>query len=475
MKVHKQSQKQNTKQHTKQNTNQKTKQHTTEEVATILICLRQIVLDEGYSNIVVNEQLKGSKLDHNVAARVRKVVYGTLENWIYLESWLGSLAHKSIKSDIKLLLMAGLYELNFLSGTFDHVIVNRYLAAVETFAPHAKAFVNAIFRNAQRQPLTLTHLKPQEYLSITYSYPMWLVGKLLKRFGQAETQALLEAGQMQRPLYLRVEADKMSVDAVVQMLEQAGVSVTADKWLNNALAISHLGPNRLEALEPFADGLVTVQDVSSMLVGHVARPEAGDKWLDLCAAPGGKATDLASRCGAEGRVVACDIHPHKLDLIIENARRLGLENLSARLGDASVVQDEFFEAFDGVLLDAPCSGMGIIGRKPEIKLRKRPDDIVGLVDIQKRMLELAAAYVKPGGYLIYSTCTIFSEENEAQIERFLEARTDYERVDLSIDLPADLPVVHRDALAQGMVHLRQSNGWSDGFFIAKLKRLALEG
>lgn len=451
------------------------------EVRCIVSCLRQIMLEEGYSNLVVNEQIRSYSLEGVSANRVRKVVYGTVERWLYLEAWLDALCHKRVKPDVRMLLMAGLYELQFLSGTYDHVIVNRYVAGAKQMAPHAKDFVHAVLRTAQREPLSLTAMAPLDRLSLTYSHPKWLVGKWLKRFGEEETQGLLAAGLRQRPLYLRVNTLKATRDQVLKALADAGAEAQPDQWLDNAVVVSRLGPNSLETLPIFAEGWVTVQDVSSMLVGHVAAPASGERWLDLCAAPGGKATDLATRvsgpkgCDAGpdcelGTVVACDLHPHKLPLIQENAERLGLSNIELRQQDAGVQVLDFEGAFDGVLLDAPCSGFGIIGRKPEIKYRKRPEDVGALAGLQKQLLELAGDYVKPGGYLIYSTCTIFKEENEQQIEAFLSAHPDFQRVSLEGLVPVGIPAVEGTDLSSGMVSLRQSNGWSDGFFIARLQK-----
>jgi len=439
-----------------------------QEVQVIVTCLKQIMLNEGYSNLVVNDQIRGAKLEGATANRVRKVVYGTIEHWLYLEAWLSNLTHKGMKPDVKMLLMAGLYELNYLSGTHDHVIVNRYVNAVLKIAPHAKDYVHAILRRAQREPLDLSGLDLKNRLSLTYSHPIWLVGKWLKRLGEVETEALLQANLAQRPLALRVNTLRATQGQVLDSLLEAGAKAELDPYLDNAILVHNLGGNNLETLSCFSGGWVTVQDVSSMLVGHIAAPRTGESWLDMCAAPGGKATDLAVRTGPGGRVIACDLHEHKLPLIQENADRMGLGQLEVRKQDARIRVEAFEGAFDGVVLDAPCSGFGIIGRKPEIKYRKRPEDIGALSLVQKGLLELAGDYVKPGGYLIYSTCTIFKEENEDQILDFLDKRADYVCESIEGLVPVGVPLASKDV---GMMLLRQSNGWSDGFFIAKLRRL----
>lgn len=425
------------------------------------------MLEQGYSNLVVNEQLRDNNLSTVQANLLRKVVYGAVENWLYLDYWLTILAPRKSKPDVKMLLMAGLYELHFLSGTYAHVIVNRYVEAAKKHFPYAKDFVHAVLRKAQREPLNLEPLSPLERLSLQYSHPKWLVGKWLKRYGLEESEALLKANLQQRPLALRVNTFKAKTQQVIASLEEEGCECSRDVHLENAVLVRRIGQKSLENLTAFQQGWVTVQDVSSMLVGHIANPSEGQKWLDLCAAPGGKATDLASRLMPSGQVIACDIHAHKLPLITQNLTRLGLTNCEVRHQDAGVCVEDFHQCFDGVLLDAPCSGFGIIGRKPEIKYRKQPEDIGQLVGIQKALLDLAADYVKPSGYLIYSTCTIFKEENEDQIADFLSRRQDYVLEAIQALVPEGVPNL---ATQGGMLSLRQSNHWSDGFFIAKLKR-----
>ncbi|MCK8058055.1 MULTISPECIES: 16S rRNA (cytosine(967)-C(5))-methyltransferase RsmB [unclassified Fusibacter] len=434
------------------------------DIKWIVKAIKKIMGDEAYSNIVVNQMITEAGLDAQDARMLRKVVYGVIENWMLLEYTLSHYAKKRMKPEVKYLLMAALYELLYLDGRKDHAVVNRYVGAAKKQYSFASGFINAVLRNALREPVELPEAPVAHALSIRYSHPEWLVRRWIENFGEEETRKLLEADLSQKPLTLRVDTLKESTSSVIEKLRKHGVDCMRHEYVEHAIIVKSLGNNRLEQLQCFVDGTVFVQDVSSMLVGMAASVEKGMRVLDLCSAPGGKSTDIASRLQGTGEVVACDIHPHKLELVKENKDRLKLDNMTLRVQDALKLRQEDVGSYDVVLLDAPCSGMGIIGRKPEIKLRKSIEDIEGLVEVQAQMLKVASQYVKSGGILLYSTCTIEREENEDQIERFLQDNHGFEIENLGVDFsfacePTD-----------SFVSLRQSSGWSDGFFIAKLKK-----
>jgi len=438
---------------------------TQDELSWIVKALKMIMVEGGYSTIVVSELLKQAQLNDQQAKHFRKVVYGTIENWLYLEEWLKVLADKRIKQDIKILILAALYEVKFLQGMPDHVVVNRYVEYVNRQYKFAKAFVNAILRRAYREPLDLSTFSDQHRLSLLYSHPQWLVKLLHQRFGADEAEAILQANCSEKPLSIRMRVEKYTVEEVISELEREGVLVERVAGVSSALIIKRLGSIGLSSLSAFKKGMFIVQDLSSILVGVIASPKKGDVVLDVCSAPGGKTTDLAERVGQKGKVIACDIHEHKLALVSENSKRLQLDNIEVRLQDATTLENAFIDRFDCVLLDAPCSGLGIIGRKPEIKYRKNQNEVQALVTIQKRMLHIASHYVKSGGNLIYSTCTILDEENDKQVLEFLSMHPEFVLETIQAYLPERL---QSDS---STLTLLQSNGLTDGFFIAKLKRL----
>ncbi len=387
-----------------------------------------------------------------------------VENWLYLEYLLSLYVNKKVRGALKCFLMAGLYELHFAAGRQPHAVVNRYVDTAKLDFPKNEKFVNAILRRSLREVPSLASLPLKQQLSLKYSFPEWLIDLWQKQYGLETCRAIMSSSLEQRGVFLRVNTNEIARAALVEQLRALGI-VAEPAILPNAIAISSFGDNRLTELAAFKSGQFTVQDLSAMLVGHLAGAKAGNRVLDLCSAPGGKAFDLAERVGQTGELIACDIHPHKLKLISDAAMRLKLNNIKTEISDAMQFRADFVKGFDIVLLDAPCSGLGTIGKKPEIKYRKSLDDIKKLQNIQQKMLEQAAKYVKVGGNLVYSTCTLNQFENDMQIVDFLKSHPQFNLVPAAQLTTVDLPT--RD----GMVEIIPGNDWSDGFFIAVLKRI----
>ena len=251
-----------------------------------------------------------------------------------------------------------------------------------------------------------------------------------------------------------------------KMLEEKGISVKEGIYEKNALHLK--GISNVAEMQEFKDGLFHVQDESSMLAVDVLDPAANEKILDVCAAPGGKSFYAAERMGGGGRVVSCDIYPHKTELISVTADRLGLGIIETRLRDASVLNEDDREKYDRVIIDAPCSGLGIIRKKPDIKINRTGEDIDSLIELQKRIIDASAECVKPGGLLVYSTCTICKKENEMNFKYILE-RGDFEPEDISKNLPEAL----KEFSGSGCVQLLPGINGTDGFFIAAARKKAL--
>ncbi len=434
-----------------------------EDIKWIVKSIQQIMMKGGYSTIVINRVLAEAKLTLRQERTHRNTVLGAVEYWLYLEYLLKCYVDKKVRGALKCFLIAGLYELHFSSGRQPHAIVNRYVDSAKVDFPKNEKFVNAILRRSLRERPDLANLPETLQLSLKYSFPQWLIEMWSAQYGADVCLRIIKNSLAQRGVFLRVNPNGTSRAALLRALAADGV-VAEPARLPNAIAVSSFAGKRLTDLAAFQNGQFSVQDLSAMLVGHLAAVQEGDQVLDLCSAPGGKALDLATRIGPSGHLLACDIHAHKLKLIEAAAKRLKLTNISCQLSDASQFRADFVDRFDVVLLDAPCSGLGTIGKKPEIKYRKTPADIAKLQNIQQNMLEQASKYVKVGGNLVYSTCTLNHLENRDQIATFLKRYPQYRL--LPVAELSEFEVPQND----GMVEIIPGDGWSDGFFIAVLQR-----
>ncbi|MGG4032205.1 16S rRNA (cytosine(967)-C(5))-methyltransferase RsmB [Paenibacillus cisolokensis] len=313
---------------------------------------------------------------------------------------------------------------------------------------------------------------PAERIALRHSYPAWLVCRWIAVFGEAGTEAICAAGNEPPHASVRVNRLRLSPEEALARLTAAGFDARPSDAAAAGIVVRRGG--NLADSDGYRAGLWTVQDESSMLVAEVAAPRPGMRALDCCAAPGGKTTHLAELMEDRGEVWANDLHPHKRKLIEDQAGRLGLASVRAITGDAAELDRRFDPAsFDVVLLDAPCTGFGVIRRKPDIKWTKSPEDIAAIADLQRRLLETAAALVRPGGTLVYSTCTIEPEENENQIARFLERHPEFAA---DPAWPERTLAALRRAGAigggpfPGMAQILPHHFGSDGFFIARLRR-----
>ena len=302
------------------------------------------------------------------------------------------------------------------------------------------------------------------YLSVKYSMPEYLVEKWKAAYGVKTTEKILEDFLTERPITVRCRTHKASLREIVTSLKSQGVTVEQAPYLPYALKISDY--NHILTLETFLQGKILVQDVSSMLVAEAASPKKGDHILDMCAAPGGKSIHAADKMGDYGNVDARDVSQYKADLIKENIHRTGVINVEARVQDATVYDPDSEQAADIVIADVPCSGYGVIGKKPEIKYRATPQKQEEIVMLQRMILDKAAKYVKPDGTLIFSTCTIAREENEENVLWFLK-NYPYRLESLDPYIPEEL---HCKSTKLGYLQLLPGIHKTDGFFIARFRR-----
>jgi 16S rRNA (cytosine967-C5)-methyltransferase len=330
----------------------------------------------------------------------------------------------------------------------------------------ASGFVNGLLRNYLRNreniKIPAYQENPALYLSITYSHPQWLVEKWVDEFGLTFTEKLLKGNNEKPTLTARVNTLKINKNELIDHLKKKDIEATDGKYVEEAINFENM--YSLEGLESFQKGYFQIQDESSMLVAHVLDPKPHDTVIDICAAPGGKTTHMAQLMKNKGMIIARDIHDHKLKFIDQTANRLGITIIKTQCYNAKNIDQKMVGKADRVLVDAPCSGLGIIRRKPEIKYNKNPDDLQKITDLQVEILENASKYVKNNGYLVYSTCTIASEENMGVIQRFLSKNNEFVMLDINPLLPKSLRKTEK--YLQLYPHVDDV----DGFFICKLQK-----
>ena len=430
--------------------------------------LYDIERNKNYSNISINKNFKNVNISDQEKGLATELIYGIIENKYYLNyiiDKLSKIKSKKMSTYVKISLWLGIYQILFLDSIKDHAAVNESVNLIKKYDKKSSGFVNAILRNVLRQKDSIMEIKDKEIkdeLSIKYSYNPWIVEKWIKDFGQEFTEDLLDANAEKPNLYIRTNTLKISRDELIGKLAKEGIKCTKVNGIDEAIMVQNL--KNIEGNELFKLGYFTIQDISSMLVGKIANPEKDSKVLDICSAPGGKTTHVATIMENTGQVIARDVFDHKLKLIKSTVNRLGLTNVSIENRDALKLDDNSIDKFDYVLADVPCSGLGIIKRKPEIKFKEK-SELSGLPDIQIKILNNASKYVKENGTLIYSTCTIHDEENINVVEQFLKENKNFELVpieNINIDL---------ENQEKGYIKIYPNIHGMDGFFIAKLKRI----
>lgn len=373
-----------------------------------------------WANEGLRKVLKG--MDAREAALATRLVYGVEQNRLLLDYYLGNLSSlplEKVNEGVLDILRLGGYQILFMEQIPVRAAVDEAVKLTKRWSknPKTAGFVNAILRNLDRQRDTLPAL-PKEItvrLSIQYSHPAWLVEEFTRQLGgdMAQVEALLAVNNTPTPLTAQVNTCKTDLNELAETLQQAGVSVRTHLWQEDCLCLENTG--NLEELEAFQQGLFYIQDPAARAAVLAATPKAGERVLDLCAAPGGKSFAAAVAMGNAGEILSRDIYPWKVKEIEKGAARLGLSSIRAAVGDATGAVEG---KFDLVIADVPCSGLGIIGKKPDIRY-KDPAEFQTLGSIQETILENAGEAVRPGGRLLYATCTLRREENEGRVAAFL--------------------------------------------------------
>ncbi|MEG0373003.1 MAG: 16S rRNA (cytosine(967)-C(5))-methyltransferase RsmB [Enterococcus sp.] len=435
---------------------------------TALEAIERINRGGAYSNLLLNELIQKNKVDGKDTALLTELVYGTISRQLLLAYEIEPFIKKAKKVDpwVRSLLQLSLYQMLYLDRVPDHAIINEAVEIAKAKGnPGTGKFVNGVLRSIQRAGVPSLDLikDPIERLATEISMPKFLTEKFVAEIGEEETRklglSLLEPSRVSA----RVDLRYLSREEAIEALAEDGIEAR----------ISELSPygiiadrGFLAGSELFQNGWLTIQDESSMLVAQAMQIIPGQKVLDACAAPGGKTTHIAALLENEGSVTALDIHEHKLKLVQENAERLRVtDRIVTKKMDAREAAQHFeAESFDRILVDAPCSGLGLMRRKPDIKYQKQPQDFVQLPKIQLEILKNCAPTLKSRGIMVYSTCTITSAENQAVVEAFLAERSDFEKIDLTLDTKLQA------AIHDQMLILYPEMFMTDGFFICAMQK-----
>lgn len=437
-----------------------------------LLVLHEININDAFSNIALNKELKGDKYNQLDKNLLTELVYGVLENLIRIDYIIGQFSSFDIKkmnSYTLDLLRLGIYQLLFLDKVPAFAAVNETVNLSKQYAKKTTGFINGILRNVERNQNNIKmpnrNKNIVEYLSVVYSHPPRLIEQFLCYFDIEFVEELLKANNTRPELFLRINTLKISVEDCIQLLVQDGCVVEKNPFIDEAITVR--GFNNIEETEVYKNGYIQVQDFSSMLVAKILDPKEGELVIDVCSAPGGKTTHMAQLMNNNGKIIARDIHQHKLELIKRNAKRLAINIISTEKFSGEDLDDNLIGKIDKVLVDVPCSGLGIIRRKPEIRYRKLDEDVISLSLLQSMILENASKYAKIGGEIVYSTCTIDPRENEEIIKVFLEKNKNFELVDINEKYKKIIPGEHNGKTIQLYPNVHKT----DGFFISKLKRI----
>jgi 16S rRNA (cytosine967-C5)-methyltransferase len=442
---------------------------------------RELVLDilmaiekgEGFSHKLIKDTLdKYDYLDRKDKAFMKRIVEGTLERQMYLDFVINAFSNTPVnkmKPLIRCLLRMSTYQLIFMQVP-DRAVCNEAvkLAAKRKFV-NLKGFVNGVLRKIAGSKENLPAPSREDmvsFLSITYSMPVWLVKKWIDELGAEITEGVLKQLLEISPVTIRIKESVSAEDKAVllaQMKEQ-GIEVEAHPYLPYAYTLSHL--EGMHQVPGFSQGLIAVQDVSSMLAVEAAGIQPGSLVLDVCAAPGGKTMLAAEKTGPKGMVIARDLSDMKVSYIEENAGRMCLDQVHVQVHDALILDESMIEKADVVIADLPCSGLGIIAKKRDIKYNVTPESLKELQELQRQILDVVSQYVKPGGTLIYSTCTINPMENEENRTYIIE-ELGFKPESMDAYLPETLKC---KTSGEGYLQLIPSVHKTDGFFISKYRR-----
>ncbi|GAB6152369.1 16S rRNA (cytosine(967)-C(5))-methyltransferase RsmB [Desulfosporosinus burensis] len=436
--------------------------------------LTRVEVEGAYANLLLQNNI-GRLTDSRDRQFVTLLVNGTLKHKLTLDYALRRYLSKPMSElphEVRAILRIGAFQLLYADRVPPAVAVNESVELAKGY-PKYTGLVNVVLRKvmstAWEFPWPDSKREAVRYLSVRYSHPEWMIQRWLKRWGHEETEALCIANNEPAHTWIRTNTLKISRENLRDRLIEEGITVELGTRIRESLKIQNF--SALDRLESFKEGLFTVQDESSQLVAHVLNPQPGQHVLDACSAPGGKATHLAQLMEDKGEILAFDIHSHKLDLIQQLTQRLGIKIIQPQLGDARDLPGVRLGSQQRVLVDAPCSGLGVLRRRADLRWQREEQDLKEFPTLQLAILERAASCVDVGGDLVYSTCTTEPEENFELVKRFRSGHPEFEPVNLVESLPFELENPRDIQQAnKGMLQILPNRHEMDGFFLAKFRR-----
>ncbi|SEJ11367.1 NusB antitermination factor [Propionispira arboris] len=431
--------------------------------------INDVHTNDAYANVSLTRELRKHEVSDQDRRFVTELVYGCVKAGDSLDWILSQYINRPIKKIAPIIqdvLRLGIYQIFFMDKVPESAACNQSVELAKKYGHIGTVkFVNAVLRNAVRQPEKAVYPNGKgqatKYAALAYNHPEWLVKRWIKEFGYDMAVKLCEFNNTNAALSIRTNTLKTNRSDLMNILSAEQVVCYESEWTPEGLVCqSHPAMDQIKSL---TEGLFQVQDESSMLVAHVLDPQPGEFIIDTCSAPGGKTTHIAALMQNKGRVLATDIYEHKLKRVNENAERLGIQIIQTELLDATQIGDVYEQQADRVLVDAPCSGLGVLRRKPDARWKKSPALLVELPKLQIEILKSAAKAVKPGGVLVYSTCTIAKEENQTVVNLFLADHPEFELEQTGQFLPY---AKQKTTMVQLLPHI----AGTDGFFIARMKR-----
>ncbi|MDS9470534.1 16S rRNA (cytosine(967)-C(5))-methyltransferase RsmB [Sporosarcina pasteurii] len=431
-----------------------------------LSILMEINKNQAFSNLLLHRTIEKYEIQPKDRALLTELTYGTLQHRMTLDYYLEPFVRGKLDSWVRELLRMSLYQIIYLTKIPSHAVVHEAVEIAKRRG-HKRIgpTVNGILRSVLRVGVrSLDEIKdPIERIAIETSHPQWLIERWIASFGEEATREMATQNNIPPNMSIRVNTVKTNVDAVVSELEAHNVQVRQGEIIAECLISESGNPGSTDV---YKNGLITIQDESSMLPVYALDVAPNMKVLDMCAAPGGKTTHIAEKMNDQGEVYAHDLHEHKVKLIEKNSERLGLSSIKVQSGDSrNLLKLYDKESFDRILVDAPCSGFGVIRRKPEIKYHKNENDITGLLKIQSELLHTAEQLIKPNGMIVYSTCTVEYEENRGMVENFLKEHPTMELIPLP-----NLGEIEKLQMQENTLQVLPQHFGGDGFFVAALRK-----